>query len=270
MNTNGNRKKTSAGMGTLAWGEITRGRLSRSDRIRQTLTYLGLRLNEVLGIGTIKPVAIDLADLAPPDSREAMRAAEVCREASSTALANHCLRSYFWGAIIARLEKRKYDPEVFFVAAMLHDMAITEKHAFCRPELDCFALEGAHMSLDEMSHWNWEPERRFQVAEAIALHVNVSVPARKHGTEAYLLQAATALDVGGIKQERIQHENRRAILERLPREGLSRELVSSLGKQAEARPHCRMAYLFANGFDVAVRTGDRRLTTGLRLAGGVA
>ena len=236
-------------IGTLAWGEITKGRLKGRDRKRQLLDLLGVSRSR--SEATHPAMRFDLDEIIVPDSTPARRAAEECREASSEALANHSLRSYFWGALLALNEKRDYDAETFFVAAMMHDIALTEKHEFCNGASHCFALEGADITLREAPGWGLDEARTRTAAEAIALHLNVNVSATRHGNEAYLLNAGTALDLLGARRERIHPDNRADVLERAPRGSLTRELTRDLSRQAKERPDCRMAFLWRNGF------GDR-------------
>lgn len=234
--------------GTMAWGELTRGNLRTGDRVRQILGLLGIELKNVFRRRRPSAIDLNLDALAPPDSAEARRATELCYGESSPSLAAHCLRSYFWGAIFAQLEGRSYDPELYYVTAMLHDMALTDKHSFAyQDQLDCFAIEGAHIALEEMKDWNWPESRKLCCAEGIALHLNPSVNARKFGNEAYLLNKAAMMDAVGSRADQIHPLNRAQVYARAPRTNLIDEMKISIAHHARHRPHCRIAFLHNAG-----------------------
>ncbi len=247
--------------GTIAWGELTRGNLRTGDKIRQLLGLIGIQLDEILH--RRRPVAIELNfnALTPPDTAEARRATELCYGESTEALAAHCLRTYFWGAIIAQLENRDYDRELYYVTAMMHDLALTQRFEFSgRAHLNCFALEGADIALDEMHDWSWSAQRKQASAEAIALHLNSSVPAGKFGTEAYLLHESAMLDVAGIRAARIHPFNRAQVYERAARGDFLGEIQETAARHADHRPGCRIAFLHRNGFAQLARKADAEAT----------
>ena len=76
--------------------------------------------------GLLKPVSLDFSDLTPPDTRMAKDAEEFARGAYTQDLLSHGYRTYYFGAMIAAYRKLKYDKEVYFSAAILHDIGLTE------------------------------------------------------------------------------------------------------------------------------------------------
>jgi hypothetical protein len=68
-------------------------------------------------------------------------------------------------------------------------------------------------------------ERARGVAEAISLHLNVTLPARL-GPEANLLSKGVSLDVVGRRLHQIAQPTLRRVAERWPRGGFAEELIS--------------------------------------------
>jgi hypothetical protein len=77
---------------------------------------------------------IDLGSVVVPDSGLAKEAAELCIASSSESLANHCFRTFYWGSLLARADGLQFDPELFWVASLLHDQT--------RPEILFAAADG--------------------------------------------------------------------------------------------------------------------------------
>src|ERR1700685_2425225 len=44
----------------------------------------------------------------------------------SPALLNHCVRSYLWGAMYGAAHGIAFDDELYYVSALLHDIALTD------------------------------------------------------------------------------------------------------------------------------------------------
>ncbi len=242
--------RTRPTLGTLAWAEITQGNLSRSDRRRQILTVLGIRLHRMarqIVRSKPKPVRLDLESIVVPDSRASLAALELCQAASTPSLANHCLRTYFWAAIFAQADGLSPDAELLFVASLLHDLGLTERFSFKQPACHCFAIEGALAAESFAGQQGWTGERRRLLGDAIAQHLNVSVPPER-GVEAHLLQAGAGADVIGTRMETIPNEARNEVLRRHPRLHFKREIIGTLKPQAERRPQSRMGFLFSVGF----------------------
>ncbi|TDD29085.1 HD domain-containing protein, partial [Nonomuraea terrae] len=61
-----------------------------------------------------------------PETPAAAAALSVARRFCSSALLNHCLRSYLWGAMYATAHGIDHDDELYYVSALLHDIALTE------------------------------------------------------------------------------------------------------------------------------------------------
>ena len=58
-------------------------------------------------------------------------AEEFARDTHTQDLLSHGYRTYYFHAMIAAYRKLKYDKEVYFSAAILHDIGLTESNSLC-------------------------------------------------------------------------------------------------------------------------------------------
>ena len=138
---------TAARMGTLAWAEQTGGRMSADENIVLARNYASMRAEMVFDearhrLGLIHPAEIELDTLTPPGTRLVRDADEFARSVYPNVLWAHCLRTYYFGAQVAAFDGIKFDRELFYAAAICHDVGINEgvagPVAAC-----CFAHSGA-------------------------------------------------------------------------------------------------------------------------------
>lgn len=237
------------GVGTLHWVARTGGRMSAADKISQAMAVVVFQIQALpaqafwkLGVSKPRALRFDPEELRPPDTASAKRAFELCESDSSAHLANHCLRSYFWARMFAAQDAVLFDDELLYAACLLHDLGLTEAHGPKSPDMHCFTLASAEAARSVAREQGWEDGRREAMAEAITLHVNVRVGLDK-GPEAHLLNAATALDVGGVRYWDAPPEAITAGVSRHPRLGFKRRFPQEWRNEAKARPCSRAAFL---------------------------
>ncbi len=144
-----------AEIGSVAWLERTRGRLSRREQLE--LIALAVRSQAVLlarrlGRSGDRVGRLDPRDVCIPDSAAAREAEEVCG-GLPTSVANHSHRCYLWGAILAAQAGITFDEELFYVAALFHDagmpVAAAEGHDCCFTLDSILAVRALHPPLDD-------------------------------------------------------------------------------------------------------------------------
>jgi hypothetical protein len=59
-----------------------------------------------------------------PETPAAAAALSVATRYYSPALLNHCIRCYLWGATYSAAHGIAFDDELYYVAALLHDMGL--------------------------------------------------------------------------------------------------------------------------------------------------
>ena len=241
-------------VGSLAWSLRTGGRLGRRDKLRliaqAMLVRIGAlpsKLRDRLGIGAKSVARVDMDRIRIPDTRAASEALDLCSAVSSPALRNHCLRTYLWGCLLSSARSISFDEELFYIASVLHDLGLTERHNGKEPRAHCFAVEGACAARDFTTARGWPEARSDAVFEAISLHLNVRVDL-KCGVEAHLLHEGAALDVIGARLAEIAPANAQTVLGRYPRLGFKRELHEAMKLQCHARPRSRANFLYGLGF----------------------
>ncbi|MDP3938798.1 MAG: hypothetical protein Q8R92_11795 [Deltaproteobacteria bacterium] len=252
-------------IGTLAWVRETGGRM----RPRDVLGQLGRALVDQarlfppqllfrLGLSRPRPLALDPRDIKAPDSRVALEAEQMCREAAPPFLLNHCLRTYLWGRLLAAANGLTLDDELFYVASLLHDQGLIDKYAGPEPGVECFTLISAGAARNLAGKSGWPQARQDALSESITLHLNVRV-GLENGTEAHLLNASTVVDVLGLRLWEIPAEARAAVLERYPRLGVKKGIAERWTEEGRVRPHGRARFLSRYLlFDLLVRMAPYR------------
>ncbi|GAA0450423.1 HD domain-containing protein [Streptomyces sp. NPDC046215] len=187
-------------------------------------------------------------DLAIPASPACTAALEVATAYCSPALLNHCARSYLWAAAHAAAEGITFDPELLYVAALLHDLGlVAEFDSHTVP----FETAGGHVAWVFAAAAGWPAERRTRVSEVIVRHMWDRVDVTED-PEGHLLEFATSVDISGRGADRFPAGFRAEVLERHPRLGLADEFVACFEDQAARKPGSSAAGAVRNGIAVRV------------------
>jgi predicted HD phosphohydrolase len=181
-----------------------------------------------------------------PDSRAARKAEELMRAVAPPFLTNHSFRSHFFAVALADRDGVSFDPELLYVAALLHDVGLVEEFDTGK----CFEEDSADAAVRLAAGEGWAAERREQVAEAIRLHVAIEIDLGD-GPEAYLLWHSTGLDVGGDRHGDVSSETVGAVLAAYPRLDFKEGFTALIADQAERKTGCWADRAFAAGI------GDR-------------
>jgi hypothetical protein len=171
-------------------------------------------------------------ELPIPDSRIAGRAAELVRTWSPDFLTNHCFRSYAWSVALADRDRVRFDAELLYVAALLHDLGLAARFDTGR----CFEEDGAGAAAELAAAEGWSDERREALAEAIRLHVAAEIEL-EDGPEAYLLWHATGLDVTGHRHGDLTPQTIETVVTTYPRLNFKRGFTDLIADQAARKPN---------------------------------
>jgi hypothetical protein len=182
-----------------------------------------------------------------PVTPAAAAALSVATRFCSPALLNHCIRSYLWGAMYGTAHGIAFDGELYYVAALLHDLGLTE--AFDSHRLP-FEEAGGHLAWVFGVAAGWPAERAARVSEIIVLHMRDEV-APADDPESHLLQVATTWEVAGRRPEEFPPDARAEMLARYPRLGFGAEFLACFEDQARRKPGSAAAASVDN--DVAAR-----------------
>ena len=210
--------------GTLAWAARNNGRLTAAEQVRETAK--ALRTVTAATPGTVRGLlgrprkdasSFDLATITVPDSTYARAALEEARDSVAEPVVQHSLRMYYWAMMLADRDGLSPDPETTYVASLLHDITWGEKYQTFTP-IPCFAARGGEVAL----HWarvsGWPAEKAAVAADAISLHVNVTV-GPEQSDEARMIAAAAGLDVIALRYAELDPATIGAVLALHPRDG---------------------------------------------------
>ena len=196
---------------------------------------------------------LDLDAVPIPDSAMAKKAERYAAELSPESLLNHCYRTYLWGSLLAQCDTTKLDdPELLYVASLLHDLGVTDHHFGQDQRAHCFAVEGGFAAEAFLLEEGLDPDDAERVAEAIILHINPLVEA-EHGPVARYLGAGAWCDMQAYRVSDIPVATARRVLARYPGLGIVPLFSQFVLREVALRPHSRAAATVeAMGGDIPV------------------
>lgn len=233
-------------LGTLAWAAQTKGRLRAIDHlvfarqaVQAVLAARWARWRKKFGASSTVPQVLPKV----PRSTAADAALALCTQVSAPWLLNHCSRTYVWGSLLAELEGLRFDAELLYVTCMFHDLGLAPAVRARRTE-PCFAVAGAYEAQTiAREQLGWSAERAAQLAEAISLHLNLTMsPA--DGVEAYLLHEGAGLDVVGARLRQVPRPLRDEALVLHPRGGQNQSLTEVCRQEAARERNTRVGFSF--------------------------
>lgn len=240
-------------VGTYKWSFERNGLLTRGDKLILYRQMLSLQLQTIserlakIGIWGRPPLDADVSIIAIPDSAIAREAEEYAAQMYGSTLNLHCLRTYFWGALIRKADGFKPDLELLYVASILHDLGLSKIDSH-QVSSCCFAVTGAKLAQDFILRQGWDVTRADALFEAISLHLNLNVSAKVHGTEARLLACGAHLDVVGSHIHRLSRRTVQTVLKAYPRDGFVEEITKIMDNPHH--PDSRASFLGKLGFRV--------------------
>ncbi|WP_445169012.1 HD domain-containing protein [Mycolicibacterium sp. Dal123E01] len=184
-----------------------------------------------------------------PSTPAADAALAVATRFYSPAMFNHCVRSYLWGVTYAATHGITVDDELYYVSAMLHDIALTESFDSHRM---VFEEAGGALGWVFGVAAGWPSGRAARVEEIIVLHMRDDVTADAD-PESHLLQVATAWDVAGRRPEEFPPAERAEVLAEYPRLGFGEEFLACFEDQARRKPEGTAASAVASGGAARIR-----------------
>ncbi|RXN91669.1 phosphohydrolase [Achromobacter aloeverae] len=155
-----------------------------------------------------------IAGVRIPDSKLAREITGFIRDTESDLLFKHSVRVYLWGALAGSRNGLTFDPELFYAAAMFHDIGLTERyeHSHLR-----FEVDGANAARDFLRQRGIADSDLETVWNAIALHTTPGIPEFMR-PEIALVQVGAGMDVAGRGFGSFTAEQRNAVTAAFPRE----------------------------------------------------
>ncbi|GAY07393.1 HD domain-containing protein [Pseudonocardia sp. N23] len=180
-----------------------------------------------------------------PDTAAAHAAVEFICAHERDYLVNHSVRSYLYGRLLGERNGlqpgRDYDPEIHFLATVLHDIGLTDEANGSQR----FELDGADRAATFMREHGFSDRDVETVWDAVALHTSGQLAARK-GTVVGLTQMGIAADIFGLGAEQLDDEIVETTHKFLPRLGCARELMTAALQQVTANPAKFVPFTFTH------------------------
>ncbi|MEU7040857.1 HD domain-containing protein [Streptomyces varsoviensis] len=182
-----------------------------------------------------------VAGIRVPDTDLARRTAAFVRSASSATLYNHVMRTYLFSAAIFDRRGVRYDRELAFVAAALHDLGLVKEY---QTPAERFEVDGADAAQRFLRAQRVPADRIEIVWDAIALHTTVGIATRKR-PEIAMVSVGSGLDFTGDDLQQIPSDMLAEILRDYPREGFKREAVDNVLSLCRTKPMSVVMHPFA-------------------------
>lgn len=194
----------------------------------------------------------DIAGVRPPDSPLCSAAAELARRVSPTFLFHHVMRSWVYAAWLGEHRGLPYDPELLYVATVLHDLGLTR----LAPVQGRFEVEGADAAKEFLARQGMA-ERSIEIVwDAIALHTTAEIPLRK-APEIALCHLGIAHDLRALPDFASSGALRERALAAYPRLDLSEGLLGTLVRLYHTNPAAAASHAVADACERRV-AGFRR------------
>ena len=174
---------------------------------------------------------MDYAGIKVPDTALVHDAIDLSRSLLQPFLFNHVMRSWLFGILISETAKVAPDAELLAVAAILHDLGLTERYT----AENRFEVDGANAAREFMEVRGISAQQRQVVWDAIALHTTPTLALHKE-PEVVMTHSGIAVDVLGAGLDRIPQEKQRAILAAFPRLAFKEEFKGCLCNVVRQKP----------------------------------
>jgi hypothetical protein len=173
-----------------------------------------------------------IAGVVIPDTALVREATDFIRSAEDDVLFHHSRRAYFFGALHGRRLGLQPDLELLYVAAMFHDLGLTDRYG---TSTERFEIDGADAARDFLVERGVDQSEAHKVWLGIALHTTPGVPARLD-PEISLLVAGVATDVVGVGREQLMPEALDAVTSAHPRPDFKNRILVAFNDGMKHRP----------------------------------
>ena len=177
-----------------------------------------------------------------PDSALARRARERIADAAGPVLLNHSVRCYAWAVELARHDGLEFDPEILYVASMLHDIGLVAPYDLG----GCYEVDGGLAAQRLARESGAADDRARAIYDVIALH-NDDVLPPDAAAEAVLLWDSAGTDVTGNRYADVRPAIIPELLGAYPRLDFKQTFTALLVDQASRKPKCPAVEMIAAG-----------------------
>jgi hypothetical protein len=233
---------------TCAWAEATGGALDPQQRklIRRAIArgyadiFWGLASRPLR-----RPASVAVPSA--PDSKLAREAETAARDQGPT-LAGHGYRTWILGHALAAQDRRRVDPELFYVAALLHDAGIVSAVVG-----EDFTIRSARAVAEVAARVRPEdPSLATSLADSVVAHTTPGLTADIDPVGFYVQVGALA-DLAALRRWDLPRGYTRAAYRAHPAHRVHRAVAALISQEARAVPDGRYAMLRRAGMHHMVR-----------------
>lgn len=250
--------------GGLGWLEQTHGSLTKMERrsllgivAKTQIDNMAGRLALLRGRRPHPGSSVDASALTPPDTRAVASAIEEADQ-QPTALRGHSYRTWIYGTALALFDRQDLDEELFFVAAVLHDVGLTAPVPG-----ECFTLRSGRAAAACLEGHR-EQRDIDSVRDAISIHVQPGIRPEVDGDLGCTLQDGALVDLTGYRLWDLPTGLAESATRRYPWADTGANISRHIATEAQAVPLGRFAFLRRCGFGLAIRAAPREVRGGRR------
>jgi hypothetical protein len=182
-----------------------------------------------------------ISGLVAPDSSLAQAACELVKGLHPPVLLNHVHRAWWFADLIGKKRNLRYDRELVYIAALLHDLGLTPEHETDKR----FEIDSANAATQFLARRAYPPEKVALAWDAIALHTSTGIADQKQ-PEVALVHFGAAADVLGLNLQELTPSAVEEVLEHYPRLGMKQALIETLAGLLKRKPHTAFGTVFTD------------------------
>ncbi|RNL81259.1 phosphohydrolase [Nocardioides marmorisolisilvae] len=246
-------------IGSLAWTRRTQGTLSKAERRTLLVAiakgqgqYVAGRLRLLTGRVPVSARDLVAGQFTAPDSAFA-RAAEEAALEQSPAVLGHGYRTWLFGHGLAALDGVTLDPEIFYVASLLHDYGI-------EPVVSGqdFTLRSADRAIRVAEDAKVGAAVADEVAGAITVHASPGANVADDGAAGTYVQLGAMFDLAGMRAGDLPRAFRQGVIAAHPRDGVTAAITALITQESKAVPDGRFALLHRCGLSALIKASPHR------------
>jgi HD domain-containing protein len=158
-------------------------------------------------------------------------AIDLARSSSEPYIFNHVMRSWLFAVSVAEATKPSLNPELLAVAAILHDLGLTDRYF----GTERFEVDGANAARTFLTEHGIPMQQTQLVWDAIALHTTHSIAVHKE-PEVATTHSGIFMDVMGAGLDLIPKQRLQAILSEFPRLAMKKQFLECLCSVVRRKP----------------------------------
>lgn len=174
---------------------------------------------------------ITLAGIQAPDTAHTRKAAGLVAQVHNREMLNHVHRSWWFAEFLGRKRGLTYDREIVYLAAIMHDLGLTEAYTADKR----FEVDGADAARGVLLADGFAEKRAQTVWDAIAFHSSIGIAEYKE-PEIALVHMGSHLDVLGFYYDEVTPQLIDDTLQLYPRLGFAAAFQAALAEVVRKKP----------------------------------